>query len=171
MAAQAVQLLGRATFTDALRVVNVVGTMNSASQTSTTDASGQEPIILFDGTCAFCNFWSRFVLEHDHHRHFRLGRLQSDQGRNLCEQHGLSPDAMDSVVLVDGGKAYLRSAAMVRILARLPRPWRWLALIRWLPRKLRDGVYDFIGRHRYQWFGRYDHCPMPKPEHRNRFID
>ncbi|BES72397.1 thiol-disulfide oxidoreductase DCC family protein [Marinobacter nanhaiticus D15-8W] len=145
--------------------------MDNASQTSTRQSPKQAPVILFDGTCAFCNFWSRFVLEYDHQRHFRLGRLQSDQGRQLCEHHGLSPDAMDSVVLIDGGQAYLRSAAMVRILARLPRPWRWLALIRWLPLKLRDGVYDFIGRHRYQWFGRYDHCPMPKPEQRDRFID
>lgn len=135
---------------------------------STRDVS---PTILFDGTCVFCNFWSRFVLRHDHKRLFRLGRLQSEKGRVLCERHGLSPEAMDSVVLIDGGRAYLRSAAMVRILGGLPRPWRWLTVIRWLPRPLRDGVYDFIGRHRYQWFGRYDQCPMPNPEHRNRFID
>ncbi|WP_227546049.1 thiol-disulfide oxidoreductase DCC family protein [Marinobacter fonticola] len=128
-------------------------------------------VILFDGTCAFCNFWSRFVLRHDDHRVFKLGRLQSEEGRRLCERYGLSPDALDSVVLIDGGQAYLRSAAMIRILARLPWPWRWLAVVRGLPQGLRDGLYDFIGRHRYQWFGRYDHCPMPDPKHRGRFID
>jgi ribosome maturation factor RimP len=39
-----------------------------------------------------------------------------------------------------------------------------------LDRPLRDAVYDFVARHRYRVFGRYDTCPIPSAEHRNRFI-
>lgn len=166
MAVQAALLIGRASF----RARNH-HMADNCSQVVSPGTSDVAPVILFDGTCAFCNFWSRFVLHHDRNRHFRLGRLQSNQGRKLCEDHGISPDTMDSVVLIDDGQAYLRSAAMIHILGYLPRPWCWLTVIRWLPQGLRDRLYDFVGRHRYQWFGRYDDCPMPDPQYRDRFID
>lgn len=137
----------------------------------TDSASVDRPVILFDGVCVFCQFWCRFVLRHDRDQQFRLGTLQSDAGRALCETAGVSPDAMDSVVLLDRGEVALRSDAVLGILARLPAPWHWLAGLRIIPRGLRNGLYDFVGRHRYRWFGRYDACPLPPAGVRHRFID
>ncbi|MEQ5836761.1 thiol-disulfide oxidoreductase DCC family protein [Marinobacter sp. NFXS9] len=129
------------------------------------------PVILFDGVCFFCQFWGRFVLRHDRARRFRLGTLQSEAGQALCREMEVPSEAMDSVVLIEGQRAFRRSDAVLRILAGLPWPWRWLAVFRWVPRPLRDGLYDWIGRHRYRWFGRYETCPVPAPEDRKRFID
>ena len=51
------------------------------------------------------------------------------------------------------------------------RPWRALAILRLLPRRLGDWVYDCVARNRYALFGRTEHCMLPPPEWRERFID
>ncbi|WP_111497573.1 MULTISPECIES: thiol-disulfide oxidoreductase DCC family protein [Marinobacter] len=130
-----------------------------------------EPVILFDGVCALCQFWARFVVRHDHSGRFRLGTLQSSAGQALCHRTGVDPQRMDSVVLIQDGDAHLRSDAILRIVSRLPRPWCWLRGLRWVPRPLRDAVYDIVGRFRYRVFGRYDQCPLPAEADRWRFID
>jgi predicted DCC family thiol-disulfide oxidoreductase YuxK len=43
-------------------------------------------------------------------------------------------------------------------------------VLRGVPRALRDGVYDFVARNRYRWFGRSDTCLMPTPELASRFL-
>ena len=40
-----------------------------------------------------------------------------------------------------------------------------------IPRFIRDGVYDFIAKNRYKWFGKKDQCMIPSPELKSRFID
>jgi len=39
-----------------------------------------------------------------------------------------------------------------------------------VPSGLRNLVYDFVARHRYQWFGRSEQCSLPLPEWRDRFL-
>lgn len=160
MAAGAVLLISRASFI-----------VEKRKALLTDFAPADPPVILFDGVCVFCQFWCRFVLRHDRSGRFRLGTLQSVQGQMLCDAAGVSPETMDSVVLIDGGRAYLRSEAVLSILAKLPAPWCWLRILRVVPRRLRDGLYDLIGRYRYRWFGRYDQCPLPPAAYRQRFID
>jgi len=44
-------------------------------------------------------------------------------------------------------------------------------MLRVLPPRVRDLVYDAVARHRYRMFGRYDTCPLPEARYRDRFID
>lgn len=44
-------------------------------------------------------------------------------------------------------------------------------LFKIVPQKLRDSLYDFIARHRYQWFGKKDVCRLPSIEERKFFLD
>ena len=40
-----------------------------------------------------------------------------------------------------------------------------------VPRKIRDGFYDYVAKNRYKWFGmKEDACMLPPPEMRKRFI-
>lgn len=128
------------------------------------------PILLFDGVCNLCHGTVRFVLAHDRAARFRFAPLQSEVGRALLARYGLDPAALDSVVLVDADGAHQRSDGALRTFAGLDRPWRWLGLLRVVPRALRDAVYDWIARHRYGWFGKLDACPLPRQEWRERFL-
>jgi predicted DCC family thiol-disulfide oxidoreductase YuxK len=50
--------------------------------------------------------------------------------------------------------------------------WRLAgALLRILPRPLRDWGYGLVARNRYRLFGRSETCMLPGPENRNRFLD
>lgn len=129
------------------------------------------PIVLFDGVCNVCNRLTRFVIEHDPPpARFRLAPLQSETGRRLLREHGLPEDDLDTFVLVEGDRAWVRSTAALRLLARLGPPWSLLAVLRVVPRPLRDAVYSWIARHRYEWWGKRDQCMVPTPDVRSRFL-
>ncbi len=128
------------------------------------------PIILFDGDCALCSRAVRFVLARDGGGRFRFAPLQSKAAERLLTPAGLAPGSLGSVVLLNSGVALLKTDAALGILARLPRPWRWLAVLRIVPRPLRDRVYDVVARNRYRWFGRAASCPLPPPDLAARLV-
>jgi predicted DCC family thiol-disulfide oxidoreductase YuxK len=74
------------------------------------------------------------------------------------------------VVLLEGGRAWQRSDAAIRIAAGLGGAWKLASVLRWIPRPLRDAAYGVVVRNRYRWFGRRDACLVPTPELRERFL-
>jgi hypothetical protein len=47
---------------------------------------------------------------------------------------------------------------------------RWAAVLRAIPRPIRDFLYDRVARNRYSLFGKRDACLVPTPDVRSRFI-
>ena len=130
-------------------------------------------LVLFDGECHLCNGLVQFVITRDPGGRFRFAPLQAEAGRRACAAAGLDlpPGATpNTIVVIQGGRAYVRSDAVLRIAAGLPFPWRFLAVGRMLPRPVRDAVYRLVARNRHRWFGRRRTCPVPRPEVRDRFI-
>lgn len=128
------------------------------------------PILLFDGVCHLCAGSVQWVLKRDRAGLFRFASLQSEVGQQFLRRLGV-PEKMDSVVLVVGARAYMRSDAALEVVRRLGFPWSLLAIFKVVPRPLRDVVYDWIARHRYRWFGRSETCWMPRAEWRERFLE
>ena len=52
------------------------------------------PIIIFDGYCALCSGWARFVLRHDPRGVYRLLPAQSPLGHALYVHYGLNPQEL-----------------------------------------------------------------------------
>ena len=125
---------------------------------------------LFDGVCNLCTGAVRFILKRDLRGRFTFGSLQSDAGKRLLEAHGLPRDAMQTIVLIEAGRCFTKSDAVLRIARSLKGLWPVLAVLRIIPRCLRDAVYDFIARHRYRWFGKQSACMVPTEEEAGRFI-
>jgi predicted DCC family thiol-disulfide oxidoreductase YuxK len=128
------------------------------------------PIVLFDGVCNVCDRLARFVIAHDPHARLRLAALQSDAGRRLLRAHGLREDDLDTFVLIENGRALVRSTAALRLMTLLGPPWSLLAAFRIVPRPLRDRVYDRVARNRYRWWGKRETCMVPTPDVRSRFL-
>ncbi|QNJ99725.1 thiol-disulfide oxidoreductase DCC family protein [Dyella telluris] len=130
------------------------------------------PVIVFDGVCVLCSRWVDFILRHDREGRFRLAAMQGQRGRELLVTHGLSPDDPASFLLVDGVQGYSDTDAIARVLRQLGGVWRWAAaLLRVIPRALRDPAHRWIARHRYRMFGRRDQCRLPEPAQAWRFLD
>ncbi|MCA1746153.1 MAG: DCC1-like thiol-disulfide oxidoreductase family protein, partial [Bacteroidales bacterium] len=76
-----------------------------------------------------------------------------------------------SVVLYRRGKVYLRSAAALRIAMSLRFPMPLLAAGFLFPPFIRNGIYDWIARNRYRWFGKRENCFLPDGGLRERFLE
>ena len=128
-------------------------------------------VILFDGRCALCHGFVRFVLRHDRRGACRFAPLRSEAGRRLRQRHGLPPEADETVVVIADGQALTRSDAVLAVFAVLPPPWRALRRLAVVPHGLRDAVYRAVARLRFRLHRRLDACPAPPPEMRDRFLD
>ncbi|WP_421575174.1 thiol-disulfide oxidoreductase DCC family protein [Stenotrophomonas maltophilia] len=137
----------------------------------TVGRSAAEPVIVFDGVCALCSRWVRFVLRFDTRGRYRFAAMQGAQGRALLQAHGLDPEDPTSFLLLDAGRAWTDTDAIIRVLTGLGGAWRLLGVLRWVPRGLRDHGYRALARNRYRWFGRHDTCFLPTPEQAVRFLD
>jgi predicted DCC family thiol-disulfide oxidoreductase YuxK len=126
-------------------------------------------IILFDGVCNFCNASINFVIDHDTARRFRFASLQSDIGQQILTENRRSVSDFDTVLLVREGKLYEKSTAALEI-ARYLRGWSWLYAFRFIPRFIRDVVYNLIAKNRYRIFGKSESCRIPTAEERSLFI-
>ena len=126
-------------------------------------------IILFDGTCGFCERSVRFIATRDG-GYFKFGASQNPAGQALLAQYGTSRDATRSMILVEDGELSLRSTAVLKIARRLNAPWRWAAICLAVPLPIRDAVYRVVAAIRHRLAGRSNACEIPPPEIRARLI-
>lgn len=131
-------------------------------------------IVVFDGQCLLCNGWVQFLLRHDRHDRrgrFRFASIQGEAGGRMLADAGLRVEGLQTLLLVDGDRSWQHTDAILRVLHGLGWPWR-LAWAAWLiPRPLRDGLYRWLARNRYRWFGRSAQCMVPDPQVAARFLD
>ncbi|RUL86202.1 thiol-disulfide oxidoreductase DCC family protein [Tautonia sociabilis] len=132
-------------------------------------ARAETPIAFYDGECGLCNRFVQFVLDHDPDGRILLAPLQGSTFRDRCPDQ--APPDLSTVLLLDGGRLYDRSSAVLRVLRILRFPYSLLArLALVVPRPLRDLSYDLVARRRYRWFGRAEACRLPTPRERARLL-
>jgi predicted DCC family thiol-disulfide oxidoreductase YuxK len=135
-----------------------------------------DPVLLYDGLCGFCDGTVQFILKHDRRGELRFATLQGDYARAIVTRHPELAN-VDSLVLVEhdpgsgAERVYVRSTGALRLARYLGGAWHLARVAGIMPRFLRDLAYDAFARIRYRVFGRYDSCPIPTPEQRARFID
>ena len=128
------------------------------------------PIILFDGVCNFCNSSVNFVIEPEKKSVIKLAALQSDTGQQLLQQFNLSTSEFNSFIFIEAGNIYTASTAALKVSKYLTALWPLLYGFIIVPRFIRDGIYNWISKNRYKWFGKKDQCMIPTPEVRSRFL-
>jgi predicted DCC family thiol-disulfide oxidoreductase YuxK len=132
--------------------------------------AGQNGIVLFDGTCAFCERAVIFIAARDRDAYFRFGASQSPEAAALLAPHGLTRDTARSIILLEDGRAHLRSTASLRIAARLGFPWSLLRVFLIVPAPIRDAVYRVVAAIRHRLAGPSNACEIPPAEIRARLI-
>ncbi|MCD6067590.1 MAG: hypothetical protein K0S33_2416 [Bacteroidetes bacterium] len=128
-------------------------------------------IVLFDGVCNFCDASVQFVIAHEREPLLKFASLQSETGKSLLKKYGLDKQNIDSVVLITGGKAYTKSAAVLRLTKRMKGLYPLFFGFIIVPPFIRNAVYEWIARNRYKWYGKKESCMIPDPELRARFVD
>lgn len=129
------------------------------------------PLILFDGVCNLCQWSVQFVIRHDRQQTFYFSSLQSEWGQLLLREHGLGETELKTMVHYHQGQVDIRSAAALKIARRLSGLWSLTALFIFVPARLRDGIYQWVSRNRYAWFGRKEECWIPSDSLAKRFLE
>ncbi len=132
---------------------------------------GDQPVLLFDGVCNLCNGTIQRIIPRDPEGRLKFAPLQSEIGTALQERHGLDPDDLDTVILIEGNGLYTKSTAAIRVAEILGWPYKFARIGRLLPRTVRDRLYDIVAENRYDWFGRKDQCMIPDEDVSDRFLE
>ena len=130
-----------------------------------------KPIIFFDGVCNLCNSSVQFILKKDANNLFLFSSLQSDAAKDILLQYNLENFDLSSIILLENGIIYQKSTAILKIAKRLNGIYKYSYAFIIVPKFIRDGVYSFIARKRYKWFGKRDSCMLPTKELKFRFLE
>lgn len=129
------------------------------------------PILLFDGVCNLCSGSVQFVVERDPDALFRFAPLQSAVADEVLAPFDVDSGDLSTVVLVEDGDVSTKSDAALRVARDLDGPISFLWHARFVPRIVRDAVYDLVAATRYDVFGQKDRCMVPDPDVRGRFLE
>ncbi len=126
------------------------------------------PLFVFDGTCVLCSGGASWIMRHDPTARIAFTPAQGAIGQALYRHYGLAID--DTYLFLAEGRAYGLSEGYFRVARVLGGPWRLAAVLRLIPRALRDALYRLIARNRYRWFGSAEHCALLTAEQRSRLL-
>jgi predicted DCC family thiol-disulfide oxidoreductase YuxK len=138
--------------------------------------SETKAIVLYDGVCGLCNRAVQFLLKRDRDDRLQFASLQSDVATRVLQRHGMDPKSLDTVyavlnygepneTLLAKGDAFL---FFTKVIGGI---WSIARIGRIIPRPIRNWLYDFIARHRYQVFGKSESCMLPDPKQRHKFLE
>lgn len=128
-------------------------------------------LILFDGVCNLCEASVQYVIKHDKKDQFRYTALQSDVGQEIIKKFYIDTKKLDSILLYTPKKGIsYKSSAALKIASHLGFPRNLMSTFLIVPAFIRNWVYDYIAKNRYEWYGKKEECMIPTPELKSKFL-
>jgi len=134
-------------------------------------------LVFYDGLCGLCDHFVQFLLPRDRRGVLRFAQLQGELARRELVPRGFDPRDLDTVIVIAGWgsgrqRILTRSRAILYAGRRLGGVWGALSRIAAVvPASIADRIYSLVARRRYRVFGRFETCPLPRPEWRERFLE
>jgi len=129
----------------------------------------KNPILFYDGMCKFCSGFVQFIIAHDHEMKFRFRPLQADL--ESLKSKGLSfINDYETVIVIKNKNIYTKSDVTFLIIDEIGGRWKFLKFFKYIPKSIRDRIYDLIAKNRYFLFGKRAHCHVPSDQDRRRFL-
>lgn len=120
----------------------------------------EKSIIIFDGECNLCNGVVGWLMQFAPEQVFQFIPFQSPRGQELLKEHGFPTKELTTVILIDENGAHTHSDGFLEIVAKIPK-WRLVAaLLAYIPRIIRDTIYNLASRNRVRWFGKSNACSI-----------
>ncbi len=127
-------------------------------------------ILFYDGTCAFCNAIVRFVIVRDRNDLLTFSPLQGE----TIKEKNIDIVDLDSIILyTQNGETLYKSDASIALFQRLGGLWFIMAKIsKFIPKVLRDAVYDLIAKIRYKLAGKIEDktCPLLPKKYQSKIL-
>ena len=131
---------------------------------------GGAPIAVMDAECAVCSWGAQMIHRLDRTGKVRICPIQTPLGAALLSHYNMEPKDPTSWLFIDQGVAHADFEAVIYA-GRLFGGWgKWTAVLRILPKPIRDWLYIRLARNRYALFGKKDMCALPDPDFQKRLM-
>ncbi|KAJ4972930.1 hypothetical protein NE237_006104 [Protea cynaroides] len=134
----------------------------------------QPRVVIYDGVCHLCHSGVKWVIKVDKHRKIKFCCLQSKTAEPYLRLCGVDrEDVLRRFLFIEGpGLYHQASTAALKVASYLPLPYSALSALLIIPTPLRDAMYDYIAKRRYDWFGKEEDCiVLQEQEMLERFVD
>ena len=123
-------------------------------------------IVFYDGLCVLCNRSIIWFIKNDSQNILKFSHFKSE----FVLKNHKHVSEIEAVSIKDENGNYLnRSDAVLYLLKKLNK----FSFLRFLgsltPKLIRDGIYNFIAKNRYNWFGKYESCLIPDEKIKSKF--
>jgi predicted DCC family thiol-disulfide oxidoreductase YuxK len=126
-------------------------------------------VIIFDDHCLLCSRIVQFIIKYDRKALFVFTALDTPFSQRVQENCHCNRPKSDTIVVVKGLHCFYKSDAVLEIIKELDSYWSWLRFTRFIPKGIRDFIYDIVARYRYRFFGVTTHCIKPPDAFKDRF--
>lgn len=126
-------------------------------------------LIFFDGVCGLCNRFINLLIDADKNHVLKFTPLQGKAAAELLPKEFI--DELKTIVYFQNHEIFTESDAVLEILKSIGGIWAIFYIFKWIPKFIRDYIYQWTSLNRVHWFGRFDHCRMPTEKERARFLD
>jgi predicted DCC family thiol-disulfide oxidoreductase YuxK len=97
--------------------------------------------------------------------------IHTEKARELLGESYLSSWREEpETVVYQRERVFIRSDAILELARDLGLPRILIRLLKRVPVSIRDRVYSWIARHRYQLFGKSEFCLRPESRDQSRFL-
>ncbi|MDI9337757.1 MAG: DCC1-like thiol-disulfide oxidoreductase family protein [Alphaproteobacteria bacterium] len=122
-------------------------------------------ILLFDGKCAMCNYWVRFVSSKRTKGSFKFIAQDSKEGKIVLKKYALESICKKTLIVIKVFNEnqeglppkkpviFIKSSAVILILWNLSFYYKLLAIVLYiLPKYLRDKGYEWVANNRHSFY-------------------
>jgi predicted DCC family thiol-disulfide oxidoreductase YuxK len=127
------------------------------------------PILLYDGSCGFCQQSVQFILQNERDETVCFAPLQSDFASQILKEHPFL-QTIDSIVVLQGKDVLVESDAVIALSSYLKSPYSLGRLLKMVPKISRDALYRLVAKHRHRFVRNNESCLLPSPQQRKRFF-
>jgi predicted DCC family thiol-disulfide oxidoreductase YuxK len=128
-------------------------------------------IVFFDGVCNFCNSTVDIIYRRNKAKDIYYSSLQSEFARSFLAEHHIDSTDLDTIIYYSNNNFYFRSDAILQLSKKLSGLNKLLPAFLIVPKFLRDGVYSWIARNRYKFWGKKETCRIPTAEEKQHFLE
>ncbi|HPF77772.1 MAG TPA: DCC1-like thiol-disulfide oxidoreductase family protein [Alphaproteobacteria bacterium] len=130
------------------------------------------PLLVFDGVCVLCSGVLRLIMRaDDKHHKLDYATAQSDLGQQKLAEYDYDLNEYETVLFITpNGEVFEKSDCVFQVCRTLGGIWKGLLIFKILPKSWRDGLYDFVAKRRYHWFGKSDYCERIPEKYLQRII-
>jgi len=126
-------------------------------------------IVFFDGNCALCQFSVQFIIKNNKDNNIYFISQSSKIAKNFLKDNQL--DNLDALIFFSQNRIFTFSDAAIEIAKYLDGWYKYMHILIYIPKPIRDTIYKIVAKIRYKLFSKKDSCMILSKEQSFRFLD